>query len=155
MTAPIPTQTTTADAKALVIRAGTIERVHINIQNGSGQPDIHRLVGVGFGSCFVVPGSGRRRQVIGWCADDFEQTREPWNVVLSPEVYNSPAPGYPIKGTIVVTGVMAPDTVEMTELEMSAFHIVTEKKWSIGGSPPIPVLVFRPGYDLTDERAPR
>jgi hypothetical protein len=126
---------------ALVVRAGVIERIALDKQ---ADESIHALIGDTFSSCFQVIGSGAGRRIIGYCADDYTRNGLPWNVQLDTNLYRG---GWPIAGPVVITAAILPDTVGMTELEMSAFHILPRHRFTFKGQEGVaPILTFRPGF---------
>ncbi|HEY7195466.1 MAG TPA: hypothetical protein VH439_17115 [Gemmatimonadales bacterium] len=136
---------------ALLINDGTIQRIHVQ-RAQSGQSHIRELIGDSFSSCFTLPGTGGRRLIIAYCDDrylDKPRADLPWNVMLDPHtVYRD---GWPVAGPIVVTTVVAPDTVSMNELEMAALRIDAPPPPAFlfeGEVLTLPLLIFRPGYDV-------
>lgn len=135
---------------ALLVKDGTIERVEI----GSDYREIQKHVGGTFGQCFAAPGAGQSRKIIGWCNDEFllmpPDQRPAWNVFLCDQtLYRG---GYAIGGPILIVGHIGPDACSMTEIELSAFRIATDRRWvgtphGIGDVVTLPVLRFVPGYD--------
>lgn len=107
--------------RALLIKDGTIEPVDLR-KAGDGASHVHELIGDTFCQCFAVPIDGRR-VLVAYCDDTFLRKDLPLNVILSENVYQWERPGYPIHGPIVVTAVVAPDTVSMTDAERSRFFI--------------------------------
>lgn len=140
--------------KALLVKDGTVERIELEDRGDSGAGHIHELIGDGFGSAFYVPGSGKGRQVVGWCDDSFlvktGADRPAWNVFLCDQsLYRG---GYVVGGPIVIVGHDGPESVDMTELEMAAFRIASDRRWfgnaHGSGVVSLPVLRFVPGYDV-------
>jgi len=111
------------DAHAgLLIKDGKIEPVWID-KFGHGANAVRELIGDAFCSCFHIPIT-TSRVLVGYCDDNFLQKPElTLNVFLSANIYDWPAPGYPIHGPIVVSAVRVPDTVSMTDTERSRFYI--------------------------------
>ena len=142
---------------ALVIKPGTftIERVEID-SAGDGAPAVHELIGGYFTSCFAVPGSSPRRQLVGYCDDDGLLHDAPACVYVGDTLRRSPEI---IVGPVVIMAHIAPDTRSMTELELSAFHLVPDEAFArqLRAAEPnaanmlrglVPRLVFTPGYDV-------
>lgn len=138
---------------ALVVRDGKIERIELR-PAADGQPHIRELIGGGFGSCFQAPGAGAERKIFGWCDDSFllktGADRPAWNVFLCDRsLYRG---GCAIGGPIVIVGHYGPESVGMSEIELAAFRIASDRVWmgALQGSPSpvrLPVLTFLPGYD--------
>ena len=135
---------------ALLIKGGAIERIALR-REGSGSHHTHELIGHFFESCFTVPGAGARRQLVGYCDGEGllrPRSEAPWNVFLDPQtLYRG---GWPIPGPIVVCAHEAPDTVAMSELELSSFHVLPPAQaYRFEGEViRLPLLVFRPGYEV-------
>lgn len=125
--------------RALLIKDGEISRVEV------ADDEIHGLIGNWFSLCFNLPGVGHRK-IVAYCDDEGHLRKTaPWNVLLGPSVYRG---AWPIRGPIVVTAGVGPDTVSMNELEMSALRVEGKVKVEFDGEIiELPVLKFRPGYD--------
>ena len=103
---------------ALLIQNGAISRIVLGPE--PNHHEIHRLVGDFFSTCFNAPGAGAGRMLIGYCDDNYFRKPGPWNVILGPSLYRVP---WPVRGPIVVTAGVPPDTVSMSEQELAAFAI--------------------------------
>jgi hypothetical protein len=123
---------------ALLVKDGEMTRVEIEKGGDSAASAIRELVGGWFSTCFHVPGAGGgRRMVTGLCDDEGQMKHLDLNVVIDNTLYRG---GYPILGPIVVMAFNGEHSASMTEVEMSAFHIIKTGRGSI--------LTFRPGYDV-------
>ena len=131
---------------ALLVRDGVLSRITLEERDGdSCGAHMHALIGGWFSSAFGLPGNSIGRQLVGLCDDEGLLKPLPWNVMLDDSVY----PGrWPICGPLVIHGAVLPETASMTELELSAFHILPASSFLFQGATiTLPVLVFRPGYD--------
>ncbi|HEY7234544.1 MAG TPA: hypothetical protein VH539_10370 [Gemmatimonadaceae bacterium] len=135
--------------QGLLIKDGAITRVQIGTER-DGASSVHGLIGDFFSTCFNVPGNGRHRLIVGYCDDLYltkSRAQVPWNVFLDPHsLYKG---GWPVAGPIVVCAHIAPDTVSMSEAELSAFHVVPPlNTWIFQNERlTLPILTYRPHYD--------
>jgi hypothetical protein len=133
---------------AIIVRNGAIERVALpgRGDDGTRLKFLQDTVDGYIAQCFIAPGAGRDRTVVGFCNDEgLLRDDLAWNVVVDPLLYHA---GLPVKGAIVIVGCIGPDTVPLIELEAAAFRIglpVLVRPGG-GGEVRVPMLAWVPGY---------